>query len=136
MNSQRDGWRWFATWAAAGFALTFSVLAAMSVGLLTFPLALLLLVWLVRTARTHAIVGAAAGSGAVLLLIAFLNRDYNPCSGPLSLPPNASPASSVSCGGLDPHPWIVVGSIAVCVSLAGYLVFRTRGSRGRTAAGA
>jgi hypothetical protein len=50
-----------------------------------------------------------------LLLIAFASRGYEPCqaNGVLRLEPGER---SVSCGELDPHPWLYLG---IAVTAAG-----------------
>src|SRR5947209_16823434 len=61
-------------------ALCFSFLTGFSIGLLLLPFALLLL-WFVlsRSPRWPESIGFVEGVGLVLLLIAYLNRDYQPC---------------------------------------------------------
>lgn len=83
------GWRWFAAWSAAGAATTFSFLTGLSIGLFVLPLAAALLFWVARHApRLPAALGFAEGVGAVLLLVAFLNRGE---------------------AGVDPMPWLLAG---------------------------
>jgi hypothetical protein len=123
---RRDGWQWFFAWAVAGFGLAFSVIGLASVGLLTFPFAIAAVVWLLwESPPTPAAVGAVTGVGCVPLLVAFLNRDYHPCEGPLSLPPGGS---SISCGGLDPQPWLVAGLVIATVPLVAFAVLQLRRS--------
>jgi hypothetical protein len=51
----------------------------------------------------------------VLLVIALVNSDYRSCSsGPVTAPAGQN---SVSCGGLDPAPFLVVG-LALCAAAA------------------
>jgi len=55
----------------------------------------------------------------MLLLVAFRNRDYEPCSanGFQRLAPGQQ---SVSCGGWDPHPSLYLG---IGVTAAGVLAY-------------
>jgi Zn-dependent protease with chaperone function len=63
------GWRWFAAWAVAGAAMTFSFLAGFSIGLFVLPVAAALTLWVARAAPRRAdAIGFAAGLGAALLL--------------------------------------------------------------------
>lgn len=124
------GWRWFGAWAAAGCALTFSLLTGLSVGLLIFPLAaaLLLLVG-ARAPHPAESAGFVLGIGAVLLLVAFVNRDYRPCpAGGLTIPA-ARPGTTASCGGLDPIPWLYSGIVVAAASVVAYAVARRITSR-------
>ena len=122
-TSRSPAWRWFIAWAAAGALLTFSFLAGFSIGLFVLPLAAALTIWVARSAPGWAeAVGFAAGLGTMLLLVGLLNRDYSPCpAGGLSLPPGSS---SVSCGGLDPAPWLYSGLIVAAASVVAYAALR------------
>ncbi|HEX9411039.1 MAG TPA: hypothetical protein VF986_05025 [Actinomycetota bacterium] len=122
--SAGEGWAWFGAWAVAGAVMTFSFLTGFSIGLLILPVAAALVVWVVRSApRPREAIGFLAGVGAVLLLAAFSNRDYTPCptSGQRA---HLSPGSSFSCGGFDPIPWLVAGSVIVSVVVIGFALLR------------
>ena len=70
--------------------------------------------------------GLVLGAGVVVLLVGLLNRDYEPCppGGRLWIPPSAPPGTSVSCGGMDPTPWLRSG-VALCgVGLIAYVAAR------------
>jgi len=86
---------WFGAWLAVGAAFTLSFLGALSIGLFV------------------------SGIGVMLLLVAFRNRDYEPCSanGFQRLAPGQQ---SVSCGGWDPHPLLYLG---IGVTAAGVLAY-------------
>jgi hypothetical protein len=121
------GCRWFWAWAVVGSTLTFSLFTALSVGVFVLPLALVLL-WLVLRAspRWPESIGLAEGVGFVLLLVAYLNRDHQPCStnGGLQLPADAPVGASISCGGLDPHPWLYTGLVLAALAAVGYAAVR------------
>ncbi len=125
--SRHEGWRWFAAWAAAGAAITFSFLAGFTVGLLILPAAAGLLLWVAYSAPgVKEATGFVAGVGTTLMLVAFLSRDYAPCpeNGVLSLPAGSPPGASVSCGGVDPMPWLISGGALTVLPLLGYAALR------------
>jgi hypothetical protein len=123
------GWQAFVVWSVTGALLVFSFLGALSIGFFVFPFALLAL--FVSTKRASVwpeATGVVAGAGAVSLVIAFLNRDYNPCpeSGVLTIPPGET--GSIECGGFDPTPWLIVGITLVSVSVLAHVFIRARRS--------
>ena len=128
---------WFAAWCAAGALLTFSFLTGLSIGLFVFPLAagaLLYVAW--HAPHFFEGLGSVAGVGAMLLVVAFLNRDYRPCrEGGHSLPADAPAGSSVGCGGMDATPWLLAGLVTVGLPLLAYAINALRG-RDRDAASA
>jgi hypothetical protein len=99
-------WRWFAAWSVAGAALTFSFLTGLSFGLFVLPLAAVLLLWVAWNApRLPDALGFVAGIGAVLVLVAFLNRAGT---------------------GVDPMPWFLAGLSLAGFALVAYSVLRLR----------
>jgi hypothetical protein len=125
------GWRWFAAWLVVGGLVSCAALTGLSIGALVAPIAVVALVWVARRA-SHAAeaAGALAGVGAFLIVVAFLNRDYRPCpAGELSLPAGTPAGTAVSCGGLDPVPWLVSGAALAALALAVYGAYRLRASR-------
>ena len=61
----------------------------------------------------------------MLVLIAYLNRDYRPCgAGPHIL----GAGESYSCGGFDPYPWLYTGLALAVLSMIAYAVARRAGS--------
>jgi hypothetical protein len=123
---ERQGWPWFLAWTVAGGLLFLAVLSGFSIGLVVLPFALAA-VWLVgRSARAWPErLGGAAGVGLVLLFVAFLNRSSTPCpeSGELTVQPGES---SIACGGSDPVPWLVSGSVLLTSGIAAYGLVRSR----------
>jgi hypothetical protein len=112
---------WFGAWLAVGAALTLSFLTGFSIGLFVLPFALALLVVVVRRSpHLPEAAGFVSGVGVVLLLVAFLNRDYEPCpaNGILRLQPGEQ---SASCGGFDPHPWLYLGIAVTAAGAVAYL---------------
>ena len=129
MSERRRSWASFAAWAIAGGLSTVAILTGFSIGIFVAPVALLV-VWLAvrRASRGAELLGLAAGVGAILLLVAFLNRDYTPCpDGPVTLAPGQT---EFECGGFDPLPWLVAGAVVVAVSLVVYAAVRMRPTRG------
>lgn len=113
---------WFGAWLAVGAALTLSFLAGFSIGLFVLPFALVLLaIVATRAPRLPEALGFVSGIGVALLLVAFLNRDYEACpaNGVLRLAPGQQ---SVSCGGLDPYPWLYLGLTVTAAGVVMYLV--------------
>jgi uncharacterized membrane protein YfcA len=101
-------WRWFAAWSVAGAAIAFSFVTGLSIGIFVLPFAAVVLLWVARNApRRSDALGFVEGIGAVLLLVALLNR---------------------SDTGVDPMPWLLAGlSLAGSAALAyGLLGCRTR----------
>jgi hypothetical protein len=132
------GWRWFGAWGIAGFLFTFSFLTGFSIGLLVLPFAAGALFFVASRAPHFAeSIGFLGGVGSESLLVAIFNRDYTPCGehAQLSIPPGAPPGTSVSCGGLDPDPWLNTGIVTTAVAVAAYGAFRFAvRTRGRASA--
>ena len=125
----RRGWRWFAAWSLTGALFTLSLLTGFTIGLFLLPfatVALLVVAW--QAPRLGETVGFAGGVALVALVVALLNRDYRPCGehGRLSIPPGAPPGTSVSCGGVDPLPWLVSGLVIGALAVVAYAVLAGR----------
>jgi hypothetical protein len=117
-GSEGRGCRWFWAWSAVGAALCFSFLTGFSIGLFVLPFAVFLL-WLVLSAspRWAESIGLLEGVGFTLLLVAYLNWDYHPCTpGPVIL----KQGQSYSCGGFDPHPWLYTGLAVASAAAVAY----------------
>jgi hypothetical protein len=96
----------FWLWAIAGALVTFSFVAAASIGLLILPFAALATAFIARSTRARAEpLGALVGAAAICFLIAWLQR------GP---------------GGLDSRPWLAVGILLAGAGLAGYTLLTRR----------
>jgi hypothetical protein len=120
-----EGCRWFWAWSLVGAALCFSFLTGFSIGLFLLPLALLLL-WLVLrlSPRFAESIGAIAGIGFVLLLVAYLNRGSNPCPASGAHVAANTPGVEMSCGGFEPHPWLCAGLLCSIAAVLAYAVVR------------
>lgn len=128
MSRADGGWWDLAEWALAFGLLAFSVIAGFSIGWLVLPFAVVALVLTSRRSRPwpEAPAGMLVGIGAVLLMIAFIHRNYVPCP-PMGEPMVMRRGESFSCGGSSPVPWLVAGGAATVVGVAGYLAWqRTR----------
>jgi hypothetical protein len=114
---------WFGAWLVVGAALTFCFLAALSVGPFVLPFALVLLaIVATRSPRLPEAVGFISGIGVMLLVIAFLHRsDGQPCPAGDGFQQLAPGQQSVSCGGLDPHPWLYLGIPVTAAGAVTYL---------------
>jgi hypothetical protein len=125
-SSGGRGPHWFAAWMLVGASLTLSFLTGFSIGLLLLPFALCLLVLVTRLSpQLPEASGFVSGIGLTLVVVAFLNRDYEPCpaNGRLDLAPGQH---SVSCGGFDPHPWLYAGIAFTATGLLLYAASRRR----------
>lgn len=127
-----EGWAAFAAWAFVGALLSFSVLAAASIGLFVLPAALLALAvtsWTVRV--WPEIVGTLEGVAAPILVVGLANLGSTPCpsSGSGHVHPGGGPGTgttSFSCGGLDPSPWLLAGVGMAAAGFAAYALARER----------
>jgi hypothetical protein len=100
------GGKRFWLWAFAGALLTFSLVAAASIGLLVLPVAAFVTVFVARSTRTRAEpLGSLVGVAAICFLIAWIQR------GP---------------GGLDSRPWFAAGVVLAAAGVAGYTVLSRR----------
>jgi hypothetical protein len=101
-DDRRGGWRWFVAWCAAGALLGFSFLTGLSIGLVLFPFAVVLLfvvAW--WTPALAEMLGLLAGVGLVLLLVAAVNRDGH---------------------AVDPGPWLLTGIFACALAVGAYAI--------------
>jgi hypothetical protein len=114
--AQRTGLAAFLLWIPIGACAALGLAAAPSFGLFLLPFAVVAIVvarWKLRPWPEA--LGAGLGVGVVLLVVAIANNDYRACSGgPITVAPGES---SVSCGGLDPAPFLLMG-LALCASAA------------------
>jgi drug/metabolite transporter (DMT)-like permease len=100
------GSRRFWLWAVAGALLTFSFIAAASIGLFVLPVAALATVFIARSTRGRAeLFGALVGAAGICFLIAWIQR------GP---------------GGFDSRPWFAAGVALAGAGVAGYAVLARR----------
>lgn len=129
----RGGWLWFVAWAISGALLTVGVIGSFGVLVLVLPFGALSALVLILTARSWPeLLGVGSGIGSLALGIAFLNRNYRPC-------PFAPPTitrfpgyQAPDCGGMDPLPWLVAGTILTLGSIAAYAwARRARVPRGK-----
>ena len=120
---RREGWLVFAAWVLAGALLSFSVLGAASIGFFVVPFALLAFWLALRLGRGWPeALGTISGAGAVSLLIAFLNRGTMSCADEsLTLGPGET---EITCGGLDPIPWLVAGLVLAAAGAIAYALAR------------
>ncbi|MHB1391044.1 MAG: hypothetical protein ACYCXF_07435 [Thermoleophilia bacterium] len=120
---RRAGSLSLALWSLAFAGMAFSLLSLPSIGLLVAPLALILFLFVAVWAHAwpEALSGSLIGPGLMLLLVAFLHRDYMPCPvEPVRFEPGSS---SFSCGGSSPVPWLVAGTLLTGAGIIVYLLF-------------
>lgn len=121
-----SSWGWFVVWAAAGGAYGAGVVGAASIGIVAFPVAIVVTVLLLgRRTTLVGVPGAGVGAGGVLLYVAFVNR-HGPgtvCSEPRS----GGPFHCVS--ELTPWPFLAGGVALVVLAFALYLFLGRRTKR-------
>jgi hypothetical protein len=126
VTGQPSGWQGtggFAIWALAGLLLAFTILAGFSIGLLFAPFAgIALIVASHQAARWPEAAGIAFGAGVMLIVIGLLNLDYDPCSHRATV--ELDVGEEVTCGGMDPVPWLGTGGVIAAVSAALYCAAR------------
>lgn len=107
------GWGWFFVWALLGSA---SAVASVSLGpLLGLPTIVAgVLLWRLRSDARGAAVGLLTGAGALLLYVAWLQRD-----GPGTTCWHTATASGCDQH-LNPLPWLVAGTALVAAGFVAY----------------
>jgi hypothetical protein len=96
----------FWLWALAGGLVTFSLVAAASIGLFVLPLAFGAIWIAAASGRTWPeSLGVLAGAASVCLLVAYIQREHDP---------------------VDPRPWLAAGIILGVVGVAGYAALTRR----------
>ena len=118
----RTGWWRFTAWVLAGALAFFAFLTGFSIGLFVLPFAVAA-VWLVaRGGRLWPeILGLVGGIGAIGIVIAALNREGSGCR-----TTEEGGFTTVTCGGLDPLPWLVAGLLLPAVASLLYGLARRR----------
>jgi hypothetical protein len=122
----KDGWWGFSAWSAGGILFALGVVGAASVGLLLLPVAGVALIVIAARVRVWPEgLGAFEGLATVALLIGALNLGRTPCprNGTLVLEPGQH---EVSCGGLAPAPFLIVGFATALAAIAVYRNLRDR----------
>lgn len=125
VDSGSASWAGFAAWTGAGLlivggAFLFPLLA------ITWPLAAALVWQLVRRGiRPSELVGFVNGVGALCLLIAFTQRDSDPCGTSVTavIGPGGGEAG---CSGADPRPFLIFGLVLALASALAYVGLRSQ----------
>ena len=120
-----------AMWSIASALLTFSVLGAWGIGIFIVPVAIVFLVLAMRrnSPWPERTVGSVAGIAIACIGVAFIHRSYAPCDSGSAV--MLGPGQSLSCGGLDPLPWMIVGSTLLVGALCSYLLWKRHQVVGR-----
>ncbi len=96
----------FWLWAIVGALVTFSFVAAASIGLLILPFAALATVFIARSTRDRAEpLGSLVGAALICFLIAWLQR---------------------AAGGFDARPWFGAGIFLAGAGIVGYALLARR----------
>jgi hypothetical protein len=120
------GWSGFGAWSAGGILFAMGVVGAASFGFLLLPVAGAALIVIAARVRVWPEgLGAFEGLAAVALLIGVLNLGRTPCprDGTLVLHPGQH---EVSCGGVAPAPFLIVGLATAIAAIAVYRNLRDR----------
>jgi len=106
--------RWFAGWIIVGALGALTVLGALSIGIFVLPVFGLAFAFVARQTRYPLdVLGGLVGIGVMLLVVAYINRGYQPCV-----------PAAFRCGGFDPHPWLVIGAVLIAAGLTAYTALR------------
>jgi hypothetical protein len=123
----RPSWQSLAHWTFALALLTFAVLGALSIGVFVLPFAVAAIVFAARRKRSwpEPYLGGVLGVATVCLYVAYRARNYTPCT-PSGTAVRLGPGERLTCGGLDPLPWLIVGGTLLTVGVIGYFLLRRR----------
>jgi hypothetical protein len=118
------GWWRFAAWVFAGGLTAFAWLTGFSIGLFLLPFAVLT-IWLVaRKGRIWPeILGMVSGLGVIGLVIAAINREGDSCR-----TTEENGGITITCGGIDPRPWLVGGLVLIAAGVLLFAFARRRGA--------
>jgi hypothetical protein len=124
-ESGSGSWTGFAAWAVVGLLLVGGAFL-FPLLVITWPLGAAAVWRLVRRAvRAAELVGFVNGVGVLCLLIAFTQRNSNPCGTSVTavIGPGGGEAG---CGGADPQPFLIFGLLLAVASATAYLGLRKR----------
>jgi hypothetical protein len=134
----RSRWISYGLWVSAGASTVFSILGAMSIGVLILPLAIALLVlaaW--KPPRWPEILGLLPGAAAPVLFVGF-GRYLRRCTPTWGTPQFSDGAITIRGGScfssFDYQSWLLTGLAMIAVGAAAYALAR-RSSRGGDAIG-
>jgi hypothetical protein len=114
-----SAWSWFAVWAAVGCACAFGLVSFIAPALaLAVLVAVALLVW--RRHDLEPAVGLTCGVGALLLLVAWLQR-----KGPGTVAWHTATASGWDTY-LDPRPFLAAGLMLLAIGIVTFAFLRRR----------
>jgi len=106
--------RWFAAWIFVGALGALTVLGALSIGIFVLPVFGMAFAFVARQTRYPLdVLRGPVGTGVMLLVVAYINRVYQPCV-----------PGAFRCGGFDPHPWLVIGAVLTAAGLTAYTALR------------
>jgi hypothetical protein len=116
------GWWRFTAWVFAGALTFFAFLTGLSIGLFVLPFAVIALWLAARRSRIWPeILGLVGGIGVIGFVIAAVNHDGSGCR-----TSEEDGFTTVTCGGLDPMPWLVSGLLLVAAASVLYAFARRR----------
>jgi hypothetical protein len=116
------GWWRFTAWVFAGALTFFAFVTGFSIGLFVLPFAVIA-IWLVaRGGRIWPeILGLVGGIGVIGIVIAALNHEGGGCK-----TTEEDGFTTVTCGGIDPTPWLVSGLLLLAAAALLYGFARRR----------
>ena len=120
MNSEKPKLWSFLAWPVVGAALSFGVLASMTIGIFILPFALVgLFILLKWGGDRRSSVGIISGLGLPLLYVAFLNRD-----GPGTICKSYGNGGQQCMDEWSPWPWFLIGAALVATGIALFVRLR------------
>jgi hypothetical protein len=120
VNSEKPKLWSFLAWPVVGAALSFSVLALMTIGIFILPFALLgLFILLKWGGDRRSSFGLISGIGLPLLYVAFLNRD-----GPGTICSSYGNGGQQCMDEWSPWPWFLIGAALVATGIALFVRLR------------
>ena len=120
MNADKPKLWSFLAWPVVGAALSFGILALMTIGIFILPFALTGLFILLRWGGDRrSSVGLISGIGLPLLYVAFLNRD-----GPGTICSSYGNGGQQCMDEWSPWPWFLIGAALVATGIALFVRLR------------
>ena len=125
VESGSESWAGFAAWTGVGLLIIGGTFL-FPLLVITWPLAAVFVWQLVRRGiRSSELVGFVNGVGALCLLIAFTQRNSNPCGTSITVVIGPG-GGEAGCGGADPQPFLIFGLVLVLASAVAYVGLRSR----------
>jgi hypothetical protein len=121
-----DGWQGFCCWAIVGALFAFAFVTMASIGLFVLPLAVVV-GWLISRYVESGLelLGLAMGAGLISLAVGVASIENLGRSCPATGTERLED-ERVRCGGVDPLPWLLVGTPIALMGVGAFGWFRHR----------